>query len=55
MRSAELSGSVKRGGPIALEQSVSYTVDCGHVSLAPLSANITETPAPLGITVGWWR
>ena len=36
MRSAELSGAVKRGGPIALEQSVSYTVDCGHVSLARL-------------------
>ena len=23
--------------------------------LGPLSANITETPAPLGITVGRWR
>ena len=26
-----------------------------HPSGEPLSANLTETPAPLGITVGRWR
>ena len=31
------------------------TTDAEAICKAALSANITETPAPLGITVGRWR
>ena len=31
------------------------TIDGGEDETVALSANLTETPAPLGITVGRWR
>ena len=51
-----------RGGPREAEwvyrvdfQGPSRTESVGVPSAGALSANMTETPAPLGITVGRWR
>ena len=38
-----------------LEDVIEIAVAGQSPRLDPLSANITETPAPLGITVGRWR
>ena len=41
--------------PVHVGQGFNVHIACQKLRLEALSANITETPAPLGITVGRWR